>query len=162
MTASFTITRTFLRRSYLRRMFHRWWLNLIAIAMISPSVISDLQRGTLSNISTFGIAAVSILVLRHATAWYRQSQTIDDWISKQGEAPIHYQFGADAITVESTIGKSTLKWSAFKRLTITPFHLLLEFPRRQGALSLPANQVTPEVCTFICDRFSENGLTVKR
>jgi hypothetical protein len=67
----------------------------------------------------------------------------------------------DSVTVESAIGKTTLKWSAFKQLTITSFHLLMEFPGGQGALTLPADQITPDVCEFVSDRFSENGMPIK-
>ena len=143
-------------------MFRRWWLILIAIAMILPSVIGDLRTGALSGVSTFGVAAVAILILLYAVAWYRQARSIDDWISKQGDVPVQYQFDTDSVTAESTIGKTTLKWSAFRQLTITSFHLLLEFPRGQGALTLPAEQVTPDVCAFISDRFSENGMLIKK
>lgn len=143
-------------------MFRRWWLILIAIAMILPSVIGDLRVGALSGASAFGAAAVAILILRYAVAWYRQARSIDDWISKQGDVPVHYQFSTDSVTVESVIGKTTLKWIAFRQLTITSFHLLLEFPRGQGALSLPAEQVTTDVCSFISDRFSENGMSIKK
>jgi hypothetical protein len=162
VTSSFTITRQFLRGSHLRRLFRRWWLILIAIAMILPSVIGDLQTGGLSGVSTFGVAAVAILIPRYVVGWHRQARSIDDWISKQGDAPIHYQFDDDSVTAESAIGKTTLKWNAFKQLTITPFHLLMEFPRGQGALTLPADQVTPDICKFICDRFSANGMPIKK
>jgi hypothetical protein len=143
-------------------MFRRWWLILIAIALILPSVIGDLRTGALSGVSTFGVAAVAILVLRYAVAWYRQARSIDDWISKQGGVPIHYQFDEDSVTAESAIGKTTLKWSAFKQLTITSFHILMEFPRGQGALTLPTDQVTPDVFDFISDRFSRNGMPIKK
>ena len=162
MTSSFTITRQFLRGSHLRRIFHRWWLILIAVALILPSVIGDLKTGALSGISTFGVAAVAFCFLLHLVRWHRQARSIDDWILQQGGAQVHYQFEKDSVTAESTIGKTTLKWSAFKQLTITPFHLLMEFPRGQGALTLPADQVAPDIFKFISDCFSENGLSIKR
>jgi hypothetical protein len=143
-------------------MFRRWWLILIAIAMILPSVIGDLRTGALSGVSTFGVAAVAILVLRYVVGWYRQARSIDDWISKQGDVPIRYEFDQDSVTAESAIGKTTLKWGAFKQLTITPYHMLMEFPRGQGALTLPTDQVAPDVREFISDRFSENGMPIKK
>ncbi|MGD7651958.1 MAG: hypothetical protein ACQCXQ_02000 [Verrucomicrobiales bacterium] len=162
MTASFKMTRQFLRGSFLRRLFRRWWLILIAVAMIVPNVVGDLQQGALGGVSTFGVVAVAVLVLRYAVGWYRQVRSIDEWLSKQGDVPVRYQFDEDSVTVESEIGRTTLKWCAFKQLTITSFHVLMEFPRGQGALTLPAEQVTAEVCRFICERFSDSGIPIKR
>lgn len=162
VTSSFSITREFLRGSHFRRLFRRWWLILIALAMILPSVIGDLLDGDLRGVSIFGILAMAVFVLRYAASWHRQARSIDDWMTKQGGKPVRYEFEEDSVTVDSMIGKATLKWSAFKQLTITPFHLLLEFPRGQGALTLPADQVSPDLRKFLCDRFSGNGLAIKK
>ena len=161
MTTSFIITRKFLRGSHLRRLLGRWWLILIATVLMLPSIVLDLQAGALSGVSMFGIAALSMLILRFSVAWYRQSRSINDWVTKQGTEPVHYRFEEEFITAESVIGKTTLKWNAFRRMTSDSFHVLLEFPRGQGALTVPSEQLAPDALQFLIDRFTENQLPIK-
>ena len=161
MTASFNITREFLRRSHLKRLFRRWWLIAIALVLILPSVIGDLKVGGLSGTSIFALTAVLILVLRFAVSWRRSSNSIDDWVRQQGDEPVHYSFSSDSVTSKSAVGETTLKWSAFSCLKVSPFHVLLEFPRKQGALTMPTEQMNSEVLQYLVATFKKHGLRVE-
>jgi hypothetical protein len=161
MEAEFLMTRRFLRRSHLSRLFHRWWIIAIAILMMAPNVIGDLRSHELGGVSIFAITALGILVLRYSYACFRQFRMIDDWTSKQGDNPVTYEFDLETVTASSAVGKTTLKWSAFKRLVITPLHTLLEFPRGAGALTIPTGQVRRETSEFLIQRFRAHGLAVE-
>jgi hypothetical protein len=141
-------------------LFKRWWLILIAVFLILPSVIGDLIKGTLDSISIVGLSAIAILILRFGISWFRALRFIDQWIQQQGDNPITYDLDPETITAESQIGKTTLKWNAFKRLTITPFHILIEFKSTPGALTLPTEQAAPELIDYLTERFRENGLVI--
>lgn len=161
MEASFQISRAFLRKSHAKRLFKRWWLILIAVLLICPSIIGDLKEGTLSGVSIFALSAVAILVLRFGVNWIRTIRFIDNWVQQQGDKPIAYNFETEEITAESAMGKTQLKWKAFKRLTVTDFHILLELQNSPGSLTLPTAQASPELIGYLRDRFQANALPIR-
>ncbi len=144
----------------MRRLLGRWWLIAIAVLLIAPNVIADARSGAFGSVSIFALSALGFLILLFSYAWFRQCRVIDDWVLKQGDQPLIYHFDEDAVTAESVIGKTTLKWGAFKKLTVTPLHTLLEFPRGAGALTLPSDQLTDEVTEFLVRQFQAHGLAV--
>ena len=161
MKASFVITREFLLRTYLKRWLGHWWLIAIAVALIVPGLVTDVRSGQLGVVSITALSVLGILVLRITFAWFRLSRWVNDWARKQGDTPVGYRFEPDTVTAESSTGTTTLKWTAFKKLTLHRDYTLLEFPHRAGALTLPTTQMSKELLDLLVQYFQAHGLVVK-
>jgi hypothetical protein len=160
MQISITLTAGFLKKSYAKRIFRSWWKFLIAFAMITVSVVADLRSGQFGPLSAFGVSAVGFCVLIYGLAWFRQLKALNDWLKKQGSAPVTYTISAEAVESTSEVGSAKLKWDAFSRLTISDLDVLLFF-QRSGALTLPTQQVPQEALEFLKQQFLTHGKKVE-
>jgi hypothetical protein len=120
-----SLTATFLKKSYARRIFHGWWKLVLAAILVLIGTFASAREGHLSAWSVFGLTAVGLAVLVFGAAWFRQSKAIDDWIRAQGEALVIYSLSDDAVETASAVGSTKLKWDAFRGLAITDEDTLL-------------------------------------
>ena len=155
-----TLTSGFLKRSYARRIFRSWWKILIGMALVLPVVVEDLLSGHFSALSAFGATVVGFCFLFYGLAWFRQSRALNDWLKKQGGAPVIYSLSEETVESSSEVGSTKLKWDAFARLTISDLDVLLVFPRT-GALTLPTAQVPSEALEFLKRQFLAHGKKVE-
>ena len=155
-----TLTPSFLKRSYARRIFRGWWQLLIAGVLILVAVGGDILSGHFDSLSAFAVTALGLCVLVYGVAWFQQSRALGDWLKQQGGAPVIYTLSEDAVESSSEVGSTKLKWDAFARLTISDLDVLLVFPRT-GALTLPTGQVPSEALEFLKQRFLAHGKKVE-
>jgi hypothetical protein len=154
-----TLTARFLKRSYAKRIFHRWWLVVIAVIAVSFATRSSILEGPFGLLPMFAFAAFGVYVVLSAVVWTRQSKALDEWLRHQAGAPVIYSLSEEAIESSAAIGSTRLKWDAFRSLTITDFDTLLAFSPH-GALTLPTDQVPPEALHLLKKQFLAHGRKV--
>jgi hypothetical protein len=164
MEFSLRLSAGFLKRSYARRMFYDLWKLVLAYVAILGLVCSRYGDPRFTGWAIFFLTVVGLGTLIFGAAWFHQAKRIDDWIRRQGEAPIVYVMSEDTVETTAQAGSTKLKWDAFAELSITDFDTLLKFPRRGGALTLNTTQLRPEAVEYLKDRFHAHGkkITDKR
>ena len=75
----------------------------------------------------------------------KQSLSIFD---KLDDGKVNFNFDDEGVTTQSAVGKSTLVWSMFGEIWELPKDYLLTYNNAQF-ITLPKDQVTPELITFI-------------
>lgn len=160
MQFSIRLTKSFLKRSYARRMFCNSWKLAIAIVLIFVSFVLHGAILISDASSVFALSSIGFALLIFGAAWLRQSKMIDDWIRAQGDAPVVYVLSEESVESSSTMGSMRLKWDALYRITITNCDTLLHF-QRLGALTLPTDQVPVEAMDYLKGRFRAHGKRVE-
>lgn len=151
----------FLKRSYAKRMFRGLWKLAAAYLFILIFVGFSYSDPNLRGWCIFFLAVVGVGAAIFVAAWFRQSRSIDDWVSRQGDVPITYVLSEEAVEGTSQVGSTKLKWDAFSSLVITDYDTLLVFPRSTGALTLPTDQVPSTAIEYLKGRFSAFGKKIE-
>ena len=151
----------FLKRSYAKRMFYGAWKLAVAYLFILIFVGVSYSDPELRGWCIFFLAIAGVGTSIFVIAWVRQSKSIDDWIRRQGDAPVIYSLSEEVVESASEVGSTKLKWDAFSSLTISDFDTLLIFPRSAGALTLPTDQVPSSALEYLKTRFAASGNKVE-
>ncbi|HOG92669.1 MAG: hypothetical protein BWX86_00559 [Verrucomicrobia bacterium ADurb.Bin122] len=151
----------FLKRSYAKRMFYGAWKLAIAYLFILIFVGVSYSDPELRGWCIFFLAVAGVGTAIFVAAWIRQSKSIDDWVSRQGDAPVVYALSEGEVESTSQVGSTKLKWDAFSGLMISDFDTLLLFPRSAGALTLPTDQVPSSAIEYLKARFTAVGKKVE-
>ena len=141
-------------------MFRGWWKIAIAAVVAAVVVISDALRGPLGITSIFVLSAMGFYLAIAGFAWFRQSRALDDWLRRQGDAPVIYSLSEETIESCAEVGSTKLKWDAFRSLAICDFDTLLVFPQH-GALTMPTDQIPVEALQFLKRQFLAHGKRVE-
>lgn len=159
MKFSTQLDRAFLRKSYARRIFHNHRALLLS-CISTPLAAFSIAGAQLNPWTVSSLSAVAFVVLVYSAVWFRQSKALDSWLRQQGNEPVHYTILEDSIETSSAIGSARLKWSAFKRITLTNFDTLLYF-QQGGTLSLPTALIPGEALELLKEHFNVNGKKVE-
>jgi hypothetical protein len=151
----------FLKKSYARRMFYGLWKLALAYLVILIFVGTSYSDPKTKGFCIFLLAVVGLGTSIFIFAWLRQAKWIEDWASKQGEAPVSYALSEEAVESASQLGSTKLKWEAFSTLVISDFDILLVFPRSAGALTLPTEQMPGAAIDYLKNRFTASGKKVE-
>lgn len=156
MQFSLQLTASFLKRSYARRMFYRWWAIALAVAVTVGIVTMDWLNGSLSAVSIFALSALAFYAAIAGLAWLRQSRALDAWLRMQDGAPVVYSLTPETVESRSAQGAVQLQWAAFRLLVIDDFDTLLVL-RTPGALTLPTAQIPAEALAFMQQQIRLHG-----
>lgn len=161
MQFSLKLDARFLKKSYARRMFYGAWKLGVAYVFMLVFVAFNYSEPKLRGPCIFFLAVIGLGTAIFAAAWYRQSKVLDDWVQRQGDAPVVYTLSEETVESASQMGSTKLKWDAFSGLTISEFDTLLLFPRSAGALTLPTEQVPAPALDYLKARFAAAGKKVE-
>jgi hypothetical protein len=155
-----TITPAFLKRSHARRIFRHWLRLVLASVLILIAVGMDVRRGQLGSISAVGLSAIGFCVLVYGATWIRQVMAIREWARRQGTASVVYALSEATVKATSEMGGTELKWEAFSGIVVTDFDTRLVFSRN-GALTLPTDQIPPEALDFMKKQLGAHGKKIE-
>jgi hypothetical protein len=142
-------------------MFHDRWK--LAAAYLAVLVLVALNFGdpAFRGWAVFFFTLIGLGSLVFSVAWFTQAKGIDDWVSRQGDAPIHYVLSDETVETISQAGSAKVTWDSFAELAVTDFDTLLKFPRRAGVLTLDTAQVPAGAIEFMKERFRAHGRKVE-
>ncbi|MBX2860173.1 MAG: YcxB family protein [Vampirovibrio sp.] len=107
-----------------------------------------------------GWIAVGLLVLFPPVIYLRVVQLNQQLLKKLDGEPLHFDFQEELVTIESSLGKSEVKWQIFDKLWIFP-DLWLLFNGASNYFILPEDLLTADSKAFIRQRCDENDIPVK-
>jgi hypothetical protein len=161
MQFSIKLDARFLKRSYAKRMFYSAWKLAVAYLFILIFVGFSYTDPAMRGWCIFFLAIAGVGTAIFITAWFHQSKSIDEWLRRQGDAPVSYALSEEFVESTSQSGSTKLKWDAFSSLMISDFDTLLMFPRSTGALTLPTSQVPGPAVEYLKARFAAFGKRVE-